>query len=102
MLGFSIQKLLFTVAVVVAVWYGFKWVGRMKEVREREREKLRRQAGKDASGGASGNAPGDVSGDVSGDTPGDTEEMVECPACGAFVAAQSPKSCGREDCPYPG
>ncbi len=90
MLGFSIQKLLFTAAVVVAVWYGFKWVGRMKEVREREREKLRRQAGKDA--------PGDAQGDASGDT----EEMVECPVCGAFVAAQAPKSCGREDCPYPG
>jgi len=36
MLGFSIQKLLFTVAAIFAVWYGFKWVGRMKKVRERE------------------------------------------------------------------
>jgi uncharacterized protein len=90
MLGFSIQKLLFTVAVIVAIWYGFKWVGRMKEVRDREREKLRRQAGKEATGGASGDASGDA------------EEMMECPACGAFVAAQGAKSCGRDDCPYPG
>ncbi len=93
MLGFSIQKLLFTAAVVVAVWYGFKWVGRMKKVRDREREKLRRQAGKETSGGA----PGDASG-----ASDDTEEMMECPACGAFVAAQAPKSCGKAECPYPG
>lgn len=94
MLGFSIQKLLFTAAIVVAVWYGFKWVGRMKQVRDREREKLRRQAGKETSGGAPGDAPGDTS--------GDTEEMVECPACGAFIAATGAKSCGKAECPYPG
>ena len=94
MLGFSIQKLLFTVAVIVAVWYGFKWVGRMKEVRDEERGKLRRQA-QDGAGGVQ-------AGSGSGAAAGDAEEMVECPACGAFVAAQGAKSCGREDCPYPG
>ena len=101
MLGFSIQKLLFTVAVVVAVWYGFKWVGRMKQVRDREREKLRRQARNDGAGGARG-ASGDAPGDDQGDAQGDTEEMTECPVCGAFVTAQGPKSCGKEACPYPG
>ena len=92
MLGFSIQKLLFTIAVVVAVWYGFKWVGRMKIKRDAQaKAQLRRQA----SGGA-----GDL-GAASGATD-DIEEMVECAACGAFVAAGGAKSCGRDDCPYPG
>ncbi len=94
MLGFSIQKLLFTVAVIVAVWYGFKWVSRMKEVRDQERNKLRRQAQDGKGGGHAGGG--------SGAPAGDAEEMVECPACGAFVAARGGKTCGRDDCPYPG
>ncbi len=96
MLGFSIQKLLFTVAVVVAVWYGFKWVGRMQVKRDADaKAKLRRQASADASGasGSSGGASGAAD---------DAEEMVECAACGAFVAVRGAKSCGRDDCPYPG
>jgi len=84
MLGFSIQKLLFTVAVIAAVWYGFKWLGRMKEVRDRQaRERLR----PDADGAPQPGAPG-------------TEEMVECGRCGAYVSAAAPRSCGRADCPY--
>ncbi len=90
MLGFSIQKLLFTVAVVVAIWYGFKWVGRMKEIRKKQaKDRLRR----DASGSGGGGAPG---------ASGDAEEMVECAVCGAFVPALGAKDCGRRDCPYGG
>ena len=89
MFGFSIQKLLFTVAVITAVWYGFKWVGRMKKVRERDaRDRLRRQAGTGGGGGTG--------------STGDAEEMVECRTCGAFVATAAAKSCGKEECPYPG
>ncbi len=94
MLGFSIQKLLFTVAVVVAVWYGFKWVGRMKVIREKEaKDKLRRGAG--GSGGGAGSAD-------SSSATGDAEEMVECAVCGAFVAAKGAKDCGKDNCPYQG
>ncbi|MFQ5764385.1 MAG: hypothetical protein ACE5GT_05610 [Rhodospirillales bacterium] len=86
MFGFSITKLLFTVAVIALVWYGFKWVGRMQVKREHDaRERLRREAAGPAHPGA-----------------GDAEEMVRCAACGAFVAASGAKNCGREDCPYPG
>ena len=100
MLGFSIQKLLFTVAVVVAVWYGFKWVGRMKRIRDKEaKDRLRRDAGGgNGGGGVSGGAPIDSPSDVHGGA----EEMVECTVCRAFVAVQGAKSCGREDCPYSG
>ncbi len=100
MLGFSIQKLLFTVAIVVAVWYGFKWVGRMKQIRDKEaKDRLRRDAaGGNGGGGASGGAPIDSPSDVHGDA----EEMVECAVCGAFVAVRGAKSCGRDDCPYQG
>ena len=96
MLGFSIQKLLFTVAVVVAVWYGFKWVGRVKKIRDKEaRDRLRRGAG-------GGNGAAGASAGPSGDAPVDAEEMVECAVCGAFVAVRGAKSCGKDNCPYPG
>jgi len=93
MLGFSIQKLLFTVAVVAAVWYGFKWLGRMKRMHDREtRDRLRRES----RGG--GSAPAGPSEGAAADA----EDMVECAVCGAFVPARGAKSCGRADCPYPG
>jgi len=88
MLGFSIQKLLFTVAVIVAVWYGFKWVGRMKEIRDEEaKDRLRRE--KQGSGGTAARSSVD------------TEEMVECATCGAFVASTGATACGKDNCPYP-
>ncbi len=97
MLGFSIQKLLFTVAVVLAVWYGFKWVGRMKVIREKEaKDRLRR-----GSGGSGGGASTGGSGAASS-ASGDAEEMVECAVCGAFVAVQGAKDCGKDNCPYQG
>ena len=76
MLGFSIQKLLFTVAVVLAVWYGFKIFGRGRTV---------------AGGGAPKNT-GQEKADGS-------LEMKPCEVCGDYVAAGA-SSCGRDDCPY--
>jgi len=28
------------------------------------------------------------------------EDMRPCPACGTYVPARRPRSCGRADCPY--
>jgi uncharacterized protein len=93
MFGFSIQKLLFTVVVVMAVWYGFKWLGQMKIKRDRERARLRRGA----KGGGAARTTKESEGDPDG-----AEDMVECSACGAFVAVRGARSCGRDECPYPG
>jgi len=89
MLGFSIQKLLFTIAVIVAVWYGFKWVARMKEIRDEEaKDRLHREK--------------QASGEKAARSSEDSEEMVECATCGAFVASRGAKACGKDNCPYPG
>ena len=89
-----LQKFLITAAIILAVWYGFKWVGRMKVIREKEaKDKLRRGAG--GSGGGAGSAD-------SSSATGDAEEMVECAVCGAFVAVQGAKDCGKDNCPYQG
>lgn len=86
MFGFSLTKLLFTIAVVIAVWQGFKWVGRVQALREAEARRVK--------------APGPRS---PADPPSaDAEEMVKCPVCGVYVSDRGMASCGRPDCPYPG
>ena len=81
MFGFSLTKLLFTAAVIAAVWYGYKWVGRVQSQRA-------------AEGKLDSNRP----------RPGPAEaaDMIRCPVCDSFVAASAAVSCGRQDCPYPG
>ena len=84
MFGFSLTKLLFTVAIVLAVWYGFKFVGRLEQARKNS-------ARLDAAPKGGGMA-----------ATGATTELERCAACGAYVAAESAAACGRDDCPYPG
>lgn len=73
MFGFSIMKILFTIAVVVVVWQGFKWLQRRDRLAAaRLREELKRES--------------------AGQTAG-VEDMVECPDCGAYVAKGSNHRC---------
>lgn len=87
MFGFSLAKLLFTLAAVIVAWNGFKWYTRMQQ---------RRAVGDD--GGTTGRkaAPGGAKASI------DAEEMIKCPVCETYVSSAAAVSCGREDCPYPG
>ena len=90
MFGFSLQKLLVLAAIVGAVWYGFKLVGRLQEARKLEAKAQagnRRSTARRGAGGAKGQTAA-------------TEEMVQCPICQTYVAARSAANCGRPDCPY--
>ena len=98
MFGFSIQKLMVLAAIIGAVWYAFKFVGRLQEAREAERK-----------GGVSAKRSGGLGDSIRGwaarqrgrgATAGDAEDMVKCSKCGAYVAARGATSCGRADCPY--
>ena len=82
MFGFSLQKLIVLVGVVVAVWYGFKLVTRLQRAREADAA-LRRNSAKRPGAGR-----------------GEAEDMVQCPVCQAYVPARGTSSCGRADCPY--
>lgn len=82
MFGFSLTKLLFTIFAVVVVWQGFKWFARMQE------KSVSAKAAPKATQSKTSNAD-------------KVEEMVKCDACGTFVAPGA-KSCGRDDCPFPG
>ncbi len=80
MFGFSVQKLVVLAAIIAAVWYGFKFVGRL--------DRARRAALKSAREGSAEVA--------------DVEETERCAACGTFVPLRGAGACGRDDCPYPG
>ena len=73
MFGFSIMKILFTIAVVVVVWQGFKWLQR--------RQAVESQRARDDLGGESAKPDDGI------------EEMVPCPDCGAYIAKGSNHRC---------
>lgn len=79
MLGFSLPKLIVLALIIAAIWYGFKFFGRVQNASKSE-------------------VPGD---DTDSVIP-DAVDMVQCATCGDFVAAKGSKSCGKEGCPYPG
>jgi len=77
MFGFSLTKLVFTIIAIAIVWHGFKLLSRKSE---KPSEKKSSKASSTSEG---------------------VEEMVKCDSCGTFVAP-GVKSCGRDDCPFPG
>ncbi len=79
MFGFSLTKLVVAAILIMGVWYGFKMMARIGEVRS---ETLAQK----------GKTPAKAKGEV--------EDLVECRRCGAFVSANA-RACTRNDCPYP-
>ncbi len=75
-------KILLTIVLVAIIWFGFKYLGRVAELRarkeQREAEKPRFQ-------------PVDNGESV--------HDLVKCRTCGTY---RSPKlgPCGRQNCPY--
>jgi len=77
------MKILVLVAVVAAVWYGFKMINRITEDRNK----------------AVGDRNSKKSSTRSSGSP-TTEDMIACPECGTFVSASSTAKCERANCPY--
>lgn len=69
-------KYLILILVIVAVWYGFRYVNRRAEL---------------------GRKP--PSSPPQPQTH--AEDLAACRVCDAYVAEATAKSCGRKDCPYP-
>ena len=74
MFGFSALKILFTIAVVIIVWQGFKWLNQRKQVILERAEKITGE-NKQSQGQSQ------------------AEDMVQCPDCGAYVPKSSNHSC---------
>ncbi len=92
MFGFSLTKLLFTLAAIIVVWNGFKWYNRMQEKKAVDAANPQRRAEqKPASHPTS-----------AGTSSSEAEEMVKCAVCETYVSSSSAVSCGKAGCPYPG
>jgi hypothetical protein len=85
MFGFGFSKFVVLVILILAVWYGFKYVGRVEEVRQ-----TLKRARDAAQRGAARGAPTKI----------EAEDMIKCRACDAYVAARGAAKCGRGDCPW--
>ena len=89
----SISKLIVLIAIGVAVWYGFKYLTRLRDERGEGRTPVRggqRPADPAARTGA---------GKRSANQGDDAEDLVKCPVCDAYVSARHASPCGRERCP---
>lgn len=84
----SLQKLIVLAAVVAAVWYGFKFLGRLQKAREEEARLREQQAARPAKKNA---------GETRRGGQGTVEDLVPCPKCGAYVRAGSTCSCGQRN-----
>ncbi|MDX1737922.1 MAG: hypothetical protein R3261_06770 [Alphaproteobacteria bacterium] len=87
MLGFSLQKILVLALVVAAVWYGFKYIGRLQRVERGERRKddmtmseRMRKATRERTGKSQ---------------DGVIEDTVKCNRCGAYIPVGTECSCKR-------
>ena len=94
MFGFSIQKLLVLIAILGAVWYGFKLIGRLDQarkaqtrVRDGKRPAARSWWPRRGNGGGDGEQV-------------EAQDMAPCPRCKAYVPARGARACERPDCPY--
>jgi uncharacterized protein len=84
MFGLSFTKLLVLAILILIVWYGFKYAARIEAVKQALRaEALRRRH----DGGVR-------------PPPRPVEDLVKCPRCGSFVAAQGAANCGKPQCPW--
>ena len=77
----SLSKLLLLVAIISAIWFGFRLLGQL--------DRQRRQAA----------PPKKRWWQVKDTGPRQVDDMVKCGVCGAFTARDS-KSCGKPGCPY--
>ncbi len=95
MFGLSLTKILFTIALIVLVWRGFRLWQRL----EARRGALKRDRQVEQA-----TRPGALGRNASGNPKRGTtvEETEACPICDTFQATGSVKPCGRRDCPYPG
>ena len=81
MFGAGPQKLIVLIAILVAVWYGFRYIGRLAA----ERRALERAAGTRGRMRPRGSRR--------------VEDMVKCALCGDYVPATGVGSCDRANCP---
>jgi len=77
----SPTKVLVLIAIISAIWFGFRLLGQIERGR-REAERRAKEQGR-----------------VQAKQSRPVADMVQCKVCGAFTAPAS-KSCGKTGCPF--
>jgi len=93
-----IGKLLLLIVFILAIWYGFKYVSRVEEIRQSFK-----RAARDAAARSQTRAQGRDQARTQARRGGPAikaEDMVKCRACGVYVTASGASNCGRADCPW--
>jgi len=85
MFAFSLSKLIVLIGMILAVWYGFKLIGRFQELREFE---ARRRAKEKRDERMQAGATREI------------EDTVKCRVCGSYVTTRGATNCGQPGCPY--
>ena len=75
----SLAKILLFVAVVAAIWFGWRWYQRWELAHRGQDGTLQRHKSSRVVA---------------------AEEMVPCRICGTYVPARGATACARRDCPY--
>lgn len=91
MFGIGFQKLLLLAAIIVAVWYGFKYLGRINRIEKGERRHGERSMGERLRKAAKAKGKGKTT---------EVEDTEKCPACGVYFTVESGHNCGKPNCPY--
>jgi hypothetical protein len=101
MFGLSLAKILLTLLVIAAVWFGWRIFTRYQALKSARERAVPPVGGRNTDSPRAGGAQArDSRSGVRG--AHDAEDMVECRTCGAFVASSRRVACGRKDCPFPG
>ncbi|HIP79851.1 MAG TPA: hypothetical protein EYH07_15485 [Kiloniellaceae bacterium] len=82
----SIQKLIVLGLVIAAVWYGFKFLGRLQQARKAEAKLRAGEAKKPKKTGTERSSEAGGGKEVA--------DLVQCPACGAYVQPGSKCAAG--------
>ena len=74
---FSLGKIFVLTLIILAIWFGFKYIERIRKDSIRKIETARRK-----------------------DVIKDAGNMIKCPQCAAFVVVNGATACGKSICPY--
>jgi hypothetical protein len=85
------MKFLVFLTIVVAIWYVMRSIQRANAIRRTQRAADRSPFPATENPYAPGRRR----------TAPRATDMTPCPRCGAYIPADFPTACAREDCPFP-
>lgn len=86
-------KIAILVAIVSAVWFGFRTFERRQNIADGNRKTGERTFGERLRKSMRGKSDGAAEPEV-------IEDTERCPTCKAYVAVEGISNCGKRDCPY--